>query len=46
MENLRIFFALGETPRIAFVGSGGKQLHYSKLPLNTTLPVVVTATSH
>ncbi len=46
MENLKDLLALGETPRIAFVGSGGKTTALFKIATEYDSPVVVTATSH
>ena len=46
LPNLRAALGLGEAPRVAFVGSGGKTTALFHLAREYASPVVVTATSH
>ena len=45
LPNLRVALGLGEIPRVAFVGSGGKTTALFQLAREYTSPVIVTATS-
>lgn len=44
--NLRTALGLGTTPRVAFVGAGGKTTTIFRLAKEYPSPVIVTATSH
>jgi molybdenum cofactor cytidylyltransferase len=46
IPSLRSTLGLGETPRVAFVGAGGKSTALFHLAREYASPVVVTATSH